>query len=208
MEETYKDIKGYEGRYQVSNLGNVYSTPKDGKPNRLLKQEISVRSNSTTYRRVSLSKEGKVTRIQVHRLVAEAFIPNPENKPMVNHIDNNGANNSVTNLEWCTHSENMEHSRKQGRQHKVHSAGGTAAGVIRKLKTEEEARNLIGKTFGNLEIVGVAKSNGNSNRNVFLCQCSCGNPSLVKRFKHEFKEKHKSNHCAECTRAKIRNSSE
>ena len=118
MVEIYKDIPGYEGLYQVSNLGNVKSLPKgDGNGNRekLLLQEV-VKRNHTNYNRVILFREGETELFQVHRLVAEAFIPNPDNKPHVDHIDNNGKNNAADNLEWCTLSENMAHSSLQGRE--------------------------------------------------------------------------------------------
>jgi len=145
--ETVKDIKGYEGRYYVNNIGEVYSTPKDGKPNKMLKQEVLCRDH-TNYRRVSLSKDGKVTRFSVHRLVAIAFIPNPEGKECINHIDNDGENNSTGNLEWCTHSENMVHSQKQGRLLKAQQAGGKAVGIIQHSKRLVNLDNMKGKTFG------------------------------------------------------------
>jgi len=106
-----KPIAGYEGLYSVSDKGSVISTPSDGKPRRTLKHEVMKRG----YRRVSLSKNGIVKRCQVHRLVAEAFIPNPDNKPHINHIDNTPYNNRVENLEWCTQKENIQHAEKQGR---------------------------------------------------------------------------------------------
>lgn len=106
MKEIYKDIQGYEGRYQVSNLGNVIS----------FKRGIQLKpDNQNGYLRVSLCKDGVATRFLIHRLVAQAFIPNKDNKPHINHIDNNPSNNNVSNLEWCTHSENMLHAHKQGR---------------------------------------------------------------------------------------------
>lgn len=108
--EIFKEIKGYENLYMVSNFGNILSV----KNNKILKFDIN-KKNSTSYKRVTLSKEGKVKRFQVHRLVAEAFIDNIFNKPFVNHIDNNGLNNNVENLEWVTHSENMLHSSRQNR---------------------------------------------------------------------------------------------
>ena len=118
----FKDILGYEGIYQISNTGVVKRLTHTGKSyqgksylkEHILKQEI-VKRNHTSYARVSLSKEGKVTRYSVHRLVGLHFIDNPENKPQINHIDNNGLNNNYTNLEWTTHSENMIHASKQGR---------------------------------------------------------------------------------------------
>lgn len=73
---------------------------------KLLTQEL----NRIKYHRITLSQNNIQKRFQTHRLVAEYFIPNPDNKPCVNHIDGNGMNNNVSNLEWCTYSENERHS--------------------------------------------------------------------------------------------------
>jgi DNA-directed RNA polymerase subunit RPC12/RpoP len=114
MEEVFKDINKYEGLYQVSNLGNVLSLAKnDG--NGYRDRILEVSETNTGYLRVTLCKNGITERISIHRLVAETFIDNPYNKPHVNHIDNSTSNNVVTNLEWCTHSENMLHAYRQGR---------------------------------------------------------------------------------------------
>lgn len=96
MIEIWKDIKGYEGLYQISNCGNVKSL----KTNKNL-----YLSDSKGYQRVGLYK-GKRIMYAVHRLVAETFIPNPNNYPCVNHKDYNKKNNNVTNLEWCNHKYN------------------------------------------------------------------------------------------------------
>lgn len=100
MKEEWRDIIGYEGLYKISNLGNVYSY----KYNRCLKP------SGDDYLHVSLSKNKKVRPHNIHRLVAQAFIPNPENKPQVNHIDGNKCNNKVGNLEWVTATENTIHA--------------------------------------------------------------------------------------------------
>ena len=118
MIETWKDIKGYEGLYMVSNFGNVKSLPRKRYTGGILKERIlTVRLNKTSkksYFIVALYKDGKRDDLQVHRLVAEAFIPNPDNKPQVNHIDGNTYNNVETNLEWCTPKENTYHAWKNG----------------------------------------------------------------------------------------------
>lgn len=114
--EIWKDVKGYEGLYEVSSLGSVRSKERLVKystgviikhKGRVLKQE-----NNKGYKRVTLSKNGEVIRFQVHRLVAMHFVDNTERKPHVNHLDGDGANNRVENLEWCTAQENEIHSHK------------------------------------------------------------------------------------------------
>lgn len=94
MEEIWKDIEGYEGLYQVSNMGRVKSVRK----NIILKNSIA----RNGYKRVHLYKNKKGKHFQIHRLVANAFIPNPDNLPQVNHKDENKLNNCADNLEWCT----------------------------------------------------------------------------------------------------------
>lgn len=129
--EIWKDIVGFEGRYMVSNLGNIKSiVTNHGKPtDRLVKQRV--RSTTCEYKYVQLWYKDKPTHKAVHRLVAEAFITNPENKPIVNHLNGNKHNNAVDNLEWVTHSENHKHAFATG------------------LRSIEDCRDrMIGKVFG------------------------------------------------------------
>lgn len=118
MEEEWRDIKGYEGLYQVSNEGRVKSLERDaicGRggvyhfPERLLKPT----ANSVGYLQVYLCKDGKPKWYRVHRLVAQVFLPNPDNLPEVNHKDENQHNNRLENLEWCTHKENCNYGRRK-----------------------------------------------------------------------------------------------
>ena len=105
--EEWRDIKGYEGYYQVSDFGNVRSVDryrkvtKDGKMVLIKGNSISKVDNGNGYKTASLFKDNKGKRIYIHCLVAEAFIPNPNNYDYVNHKDENKENNAVWNLEWC-----------------------------------------------------------------------------------------------------------
>ena len=107
--EEWKDIEGYEGMYQVSNQGRVKSL-KFGK-----EKIRKCREMSNGYLVVGLCKEGKRTDKLVHRLVAEAFLPNPNNLPQVNHKDENPSNNNVENLEWCTPKYNCNYGTRNQR---------------------------------------------------------------------------------------------
>lgn len=109
MEEKWLDIKGYEGLYQVSNMGNVFSVARLGTKGGEIKTIIV-----NGYKKVKLYKNGKMKTFSIHKLVAQAFIPNPENKPQVNHIDGNKSNNFYTNLEWVSCQENVEHAYING----------------------------------------------------------------------------------------------
>ena len=113
------DIYGFKGEYQISNNGDVKSLNRivkhrDGLRN--ISERILKISVSRGYKFIALFKNGKGKSFLIHRLVAEAFIKNPENKPQVNHIDGNKLNNHVSNLEWCTSSENGIHAYKTGLQ--------------------------------------------------------------------------------------------
>ena len=175
--EIWKPIKGYEGLYEISNCGRVKSLPKsdgNGCRERFLKFDIN-KNNHTSYYRVTLSKDGKTKRYLVHRLVAETFIPNTENKPHINHIDFNGTNNCVENLEWVTHSENMIHSQKAGRLDTIHSKAGSIGGLFHRNKMVQEIESMKEKVFGSLKVIGYIKGRGSKDRNT-LCLClKCNN---------------------------------
>ena len=127
MKEIWKPVKGYETFYEVSNKGRVRSLDRvvtnSGifgknktfkKKGRILSPRTSPsRGLSTGYLRVWLTDGVKGFNKCIHKLVAEAFIPNPESKPQVDHIDSNVLNNSVTNLRWCTQLENNLFSLKK-----------------------------------------------------------------------------------------------
>ena len=104
MQEIWKDIEGYGGKYQVSNLGNVRSFAVDKKAGKLLGQRLNHKGYPVVY-----LHDGKPKTCVVHRLVAKAFIPNPNNLPQVNHKDEDKTNNRVNNLEWCTNDYNIHY---------------------------------------------------------------------------------------------------
>ena len=118
--EIWKDIKDYEGIYQVSNLGRVKSLEKVVN-NRKYPEKIMKQTLSEDYLRVTLYKNSKRNTKQVHRLVAEAFIPNPENKPQIDHKDANKTNNFVSNLRWCSQKENLDNPITKEKQRKAAS---------------------------------------------------------------------------------------
>lgn len=107
--EVWKDVKGYEGHYQVSNLGRI-KTLKKQVGRKGTEKLMTPYMEWNGYSRVALYKDKKPKQFIVHRLVAEAFIPNPEGKPVVDHINGDRTDNRVENLRWCTHSENSQNS--------------------------------------------------------------------------------------------------
>lgn len=115
MQEIWKDVVGHEGFYQVSNIGRVKSLPRTVN-NKFYEGKIlsTKNNNAKQYEKTSLHNNGKTKYYKVHQLVARAFIPNPENKREVNHIDGNKHNNKVENLEWVTSKENKEHNHTLG----------------------------------------------------------------------------------------------
>lgn len=101
MTERWADIPGYEGLYHISDQGRVFSVRR-GKLRKL-------NDTGRGYQQVTLAKGGRREYPLVHRLVADVFIPNPENKPQINHINGIKTDNRAENLEWCTMSENLQH---------------------------------------------------------------------------------------------------
>ena len=122
--EVWKDIEGYEGLYQVSNLGRVRGLDrmvfnKRGSKTIVNGRILKQKTDRYGYKCVCLSKDSKSKHFAVHRLVAQAFIPNPENKPTVNHINEIKDDNRVDNLEWMTVAENNQYGTRNQRMGKT-----------------------------------------------------------------------------------------
>ena len=109
----WKPVVGYEGIYEVSNMGDLKSLCRKGRVKQLILKPYYTRKG---YLRCILRKDGKPKQKLVHRLVAESFIDNPLNKTQVNHIDEVKDNNAASNLEWCTNQENCNHGTSTERQ--------------------------------------------------------------------------------------------
>lgn len=140
--EIWKDIKDYEGLYQVSNLGRVKSLNYK----RTGKEEIlKAYDNGDGYLFVQLSKDGKVKNCRINRLVAQAFLPNPDSLPEVNHKDENPKNNRVENLEWCTRQYNVDYSLS-----KAVIGIDKVSGLILEFPSTREAERQTGISKGNI----------------------------------------------------------
>lgn len=160
MEEIWKDIKGFEGLYQVSNIGRIKSLSREAICNsacnikRLTKEKVLanvVSNNGYIFTSLRDSNGNKYTK-RVHRLVAEAFIDNPNNYPIINHKDCNRSNNCVENLEWCTYEYNVRYTFKMG------------------YKDSEETRlkkslSKIGKPLSDETKIKISESNKRNKRN-------------------------------------------
>lgn len=122
VKEEWRAIKGYEGLYEISNYGRCrrisYPNDTNAKISQFgLPHYLKPNHGKWGHVRYALSVDGKTKMKLAHRMILEAFeVPNPENKPHVNHIDNDPTNNFIENLEWCTHTENMQHMIKCGRK--------------------------------------------------------------------------------------------
>lgn len=128
--EIWKDIDGYEGRYQVSNMGNVRSLYYHNTKGIVRVKCLKPATDKKGYLRCALSKSNKLVTYKIHRLVATAFIPNPENLPQVNHINGDKSDNRIGNLEWCNNSQNQIHAYKNGLNAHSEKSGRTKKPII------------------------------------------------------------------------------
>ena len=163
MDEIWKDVKDYEGLYQISNYGRVKRLSKQKRnynintkkydtiilPDKIVTPQL----NQYGYYRIGLTKNGKRKCHSVHKLVAQAFIPNPENKPQINHKDENKQNNYVENLEWCTAKYNINYGTRNKRtgQKQMKPILCVETGVI--YESLSEASKSMELSMGNISCV-------------------------------------------------------
>lgn len=157
--EIWKDLPGSEGTYQVSNLGRIKSLEREVRRGqniimRLPEKVLSTRKH-VGYENITLRIDGKTKVCSVHRLVAKTFLQNPNNYKAVNHIDGNKLNNNLSNLEWCSYSQNMKHAYKTGLKVAKNGAKLSAAQVA-EIRTLCVSSNLTLKQIG--ERFGVSKA--------------------------------------------------
>ena len=171
--EVWKDVVDYEGIYQVSSKGRIRSLDRevDRGENGALKIEGMILSpaDNKGYKYFNASKQGKKAKVTwVHRLVAETFIPNPERKPCVNHIDGDKNNNAVDNLEWCTHEENQNHAVENGLDGKavVILLKDKETGVIHELASMARASKFMG--YGHAYVSGLLKKGINETDKYYI----------------------------------------
>ena len=163
-----KFVENTNEKYMINEIGELYSlmfgSKKIMKPSKTKRRLTSYEETRIVF------ADGTVKGVKIHRLVAQAFIENPENKPQVNHIDNNGLNNNVANLEWATNKENHKHSQNQGRANSV---------TFRRIRSKKQTltgrikyNNLIGQQFQGFKIIGnYTTKNGTARMNCLCLRC-------------------------------------
>ena len=163
--EIWKDVAGYEGFYQVSNKGNVRSVArKDSIGRKCGGRMLKLGYDGKGYRQLSLYKNGKAKTKSVHRIVAEAFIPNPKGFLEINHKDENKSNNEFTNLEWCIHKYNVNYGTRnermaQAQSKKVRAVNAKTGEVVTFKSTREAERKGYRSSNVSMACRGVYKDN-------------------------------------------------
>ena len=185
MKEIWKDIKGYEGIYQVSNLGKVKRiTFINGTCKMPCERFMTPTDNGNGYLIVGLSKNGKRKNFYLHRLVAETFIPNPENKPEVNHKKGNRYDNRAKKLEWVTSSENQNHAKEVLKvKYNLEGLNISREKQKRKVAMLDKNGNVI-KVFDSIADAGRYINAGFSG----ICGCCRGVYKTIKGYKWKYVE--------------------
>ena len=213
--EQWKTVTNYEGLYEVSNLGNVRTMPREyynsiGRlhkvEQKVIKGFLQVKSK-TNYVRIALWKDGKSKKFFIHRLVMNAFNPTDNDELEVNHIDYNGENNKLTNLEWVTKSENEKHSRLNGRNSTKSSEAGKQSAINARERSRAEAQSYVGKKIHNwniIEVLGFVEGSNGLNKPKQMLQilvsCDlCKHPNTYVRFYRNTIGPKGTKHCQVCS---------
>jgi len=159
LEEIWKEVSGYKGKYFISDDGRIksFQVCKEGRI-------LAKNTNRLGYNVYTLSNNCKLKTHTTHRLVCMAFIPNISKKEFINHIDGNKQNNNISNLEWCTHSENMQHALKTG------------------LKVPVKSFEHYNSRFDKKEILEIRKSELSESKLALIYKVSRGTIGKIKRF--------------------------
>lgn len=190
--EVWKDIVGYEGLYMISNHGRVKSLPRlvnsrlrNNK--QVLRREVILNTNETKwYKQVALFRgDGSRATFSIHRLVAKAFIPNPNDHKIINHIDSDPSNNHYSNLEWCTQSHNIKHAYNTGRKTKSPGFGDAKYGLDNPA-SRQVAQYLLDGTFVKQWdcVTYIQKELGFNRPNI--CKCCRGKINTAYGYKWEY----------------------
>lgn len=175
MREIWRDIKDFEGLYQVSNWGRVKSLNYNHTGKEWI---LKPRKSGKGYLSVTLSKDGKCKNFLVHRLVAEVFIPNPLNLPQINHKDENPSNNNVSNLEFCDQKYNINYGNRNKKVSNKMTNGKLSKPVLQFSKTGDFIR----------EWKSTAECGRNGFKQVAVCRCCNGKLKTHKGFMWKYKE--------------------
>lgn len=164
--QIWKDISGYEGKYQVSNTGKVRSLNYNGTKGKVVR--LKPGNITGGYKIVGLYKNSKYKTYLVHRLVAEAFIPNPNNYPIINHKDENPSNNAVWNLEWCTHKYNSNYGNCRKKMSEVNKGKQFTEEHKRKISETMKGKNRKPVLMFTLDGVFIRRFDCTTEANEFL----------------------------------------
>ena len=162
--EIWRDVVGYEGLYKVSNFGRVKSLKDNNGKYR--EKILKFAKNNKGYLYVCLCKEGKVNKCKAHRIVAQAFLENPNNLPMINHKDECKTNNVVTNIEWCTAKFNCNYGTRNKRIVANTDYKEKVANTDYKAIAEKQSKQVF-QYSKDLELISVWKSTRECDRNGF-----------------------------------------
>lgn len=197
----WRPVVGFEGYYEVSDTGLIRSIDRyiehRGRMKWIPGRLMSLQKSKRGYYLVQLSKNGSIKDMKVYRAVADAFIPNPDNKPEVDHIDGDKSNNNASNLRWVTHLENIRYAEQNGLREPIHRASKqkmldpsykerVTEPMYRARRKKTYCYSLDGELIGEYEsITDAAKANNCSNSAISICCAGKRNSVFGKKYSFE-----------------------